>query len=114
MSVISIFTVTVAIALAIAVLAVAAVLAITVVITGGMAVHIDTVDDYSYIVQLAFVDQLVDKLEVALRSETGTAYIYCDVGYSGDELGICYHADRGAVDYYIVEVLLQYIYGIVQ
>lgn len=64
--------------------------------------------------ELAFADKFVDKLEVALRGEAGTADIDCKVGYTGDNLGICYHADRGAVDYYIVEVLLQYIYGIVQ
>lgn len=62
----------------------------------------------------AFADKFVDKLEVALRSEAGTADIDCKVGYTGDNLGVSNHTDRGAVDYYIVEVLLQYIYGIVQ
>lgn len=64
--------------------------------------------------ELAFADKFVDKLEVALRGEAGTAYIDCKVGYTGDNLGVSNHSDRGAVDYYIVEVFLQYIDGIVQ
>ena len=106
--------VTVAIAFAVAVLAVTAVLAVAVVIAGAAAVHVYAVDKDAYMMELAFADKFVDKLEIALGGEAGTADIDCKVGYTGDNLGISNHSDRGAVDYYIVEVLLQYIDGIVQ